>query len=61
MGEVFIGSKQLAQGAVTRGQLRWNFQSILPDVYARKGTVPALQTRIGGAWLWSGGYPLTLR
>jgi hypothetical protein len=54
MGEVFIGSEQLAQGAVTRGQLRWNFQSILPDVYARKGTVPALQTRIAGAWLWSG-------
>jgi hypothetical protein len=54
MGDVFVGSERLAQGSITRGQLRWNFESIFPDVYAPKDAAPMLQTRIGGAWLWSG-------
>ena len=54
MRDVFIGSERLAQGVLTRGQLRWNYESIFPDVYQPKADVPSLCPRIFGAWLWSG-------
>ncbi len=54
MQDVFIGSERLALGALTRGQLRWNYESIFPGVYAPKATITTLQTRTVGAWLWSG-------
>ena len=54
MRDVFIGSELLARGALSRGQLRWNYQSIFPDVYALKNACLPLQTRVVGAWLWSG-------
>ncbi|MDT5340803.1 MAG: hypothetical protein QOD90_6308 [Mycobacterium sp.] len=54
MRDVFIGSEQLARGALSWGQLRWNYESMFPDVYAPKGTCLPLQTRVMGAWLWSG-------
>ncbi|MDT5190684.1 MAG: hypothetical protein QOI28_2935 [Mycobacterium sp.] len=54
MQDVFIGSERLAQGVLTRGQLRWNYESIFPDVYRPKAAVPSLHPRIVGAWLWSG-------
>lgn len=54
MRGVFIGSEQLARGALTRGQLRWNYEAIFPDVYVSKAAAPSLCPRIIGAWLWSG-------
>ena len=54
MAEFFIGSEQLALGALTRGQLRWNYEAIFPDVYVPKAAVASLRPRIAGAWLWSG-------
>ena len=54
MAEVFIGSETLASGALTRGQLRWNFEAIFPDVYASRTTPPSLRRNTVGAWLWSG-------
>ena len=54
MRDVFIGSERLAQGALTRGQLRWNYEAIFPDVYLPKAATPSLCQRIVGAWLWSG-------
>jgi hypothetical protein len=54
MRDVFIGSEQLARGALTRGELRWNYESIFPDVYVPKAAAPSLSSRTVGAWLWSG-------
>ncbi|MBB5162663.1 hypothetical protein [Mycobacterium sp. AZCC_0083] len=54
MRDVFIGSERLAQGVLTRGQLRWNYEAIFPDVYQPKDALPSLCPRIVGAWLWSG-------
>lgn len=54
MREVFIGSEELARGALSRGQLRWRYEAIFPDVYALKGAELLLKTRTVGAWLWSG-------
>ncbi len=53
MGEVVRGSEAVAAGILTRGELRWNYRSIYPDVYVPNGSVPSLRTRTIGAWLWS--------
>lgn len=54
MEDVFIGSEALADGVLTRGQLRWNYRALYPDVYIPAGTTPSLLQRAVGAWLWSG-------
>lgn len=54
MREIFIGSERLVEGALTRGPLRWQYESIFPNVYAPKAAAPSLSRRIVGAWLWSG-------
>jgi hypothetical protein len=53
MREVFIGSAALANGALTRAQLRWNYRAMFPDIYFSKLVAPSLQLRTVGAWLWS--------
>jgi hypothetical protein len=53
MADVFIGSEALSRGALTRGQLRWNYRSIFPDVYIDRSAVPRAEHYIVGAWLWS--------
>ena len=53
MGGAILGSEAVAAGIVTRGQLRWNYRTIYPDVYLPRGTVPSMSTRAIGAWLWS--------
>jgi hypothetical protein len=54
MRDVFIGSERLARGALTRGQLRWKYEAIFPDVYVPKAAAPSLYPRIVGAWPRSG-------
>lgn len=54
MEDVFIGSESLVDGALSRGQLRWNYRAIYPDVYFPKKATPSLSHRTIGAWLWSG-------
>jgi hypothetical protein len=54
MADVFIGSEAVASGVLTRGQLRWNYRAIFPDVYIAKDTTPSLLQRAVGPWLWSG-------
>jgi hypothetical protein len=54
MEDVFIGSEALADGVLTRGQLRWNYRALFPDVYLRAEAMPSLSQRAVGAWLWSG-------
>ena len=53
MEDVFVGSAALASGLLTRGQLRWNYRALFPDVYVPKGATPQLAQRVAGAWLWS--------
>lgn len=54
MEDVLIGSEALADGVLTRGQLRWNYRAMFPDVYIPRETTPSLSHRAVGAWLWSG-------
>jgi hypothetical protein len=54
MREVFVGTEMLARGWLTRGQLRWNYCSIFPDIYVPRATAPSVASNTVGAWLWSG-------
>lgn len=54
MRDVFIGSEMLKAGGMTRGELRWNYRAIFPDIYVPKTAAPSLRHRTVGAWLWSG-------
>jgi hypothetical protein len=54
MAGVFVGSDAIARGALTRGQLRWNYRRIHPDVYLLKDAARSLRDDIRAAWLWSG-------
>ena len=49
----FLGTEAIACGASTRGQLRWNFDALHPDVYPAKGARRDLLTRTEAAWLWT--------
>ncbi|OBJ51936.1 hypothetical protein [Mycobacterium sp. 1423905.2] len=51
---VFLGSEALARGALTRGQLRWNYRRVHRDVYLPKDAPQTLWVNIRAAWLWSG-------
>ncbi|UQX10177.1 type IV toxin-antitoxin system AbiEi family antitoxin [Candidatus Mycobacterium methanotrophicum] len=53
MSEVFVGTEMLGDGGLTRGQLRWNYRSIYPDIYVPRATAPSLWRNTVGAWLWS--------
>jgi len=53
MDGVFLGSEALKRGEITRGQLRWNYRTIYPDVYEAKAVEPSLRANTVGAWLWS--------
>jgi hypothetical protein len=54
MCEVFVGTEILARGGLTKGQLRWNYNSIYPGIYVPKAAIPSLRGNTVGAWLWSG-------
>lgn len=51
--EPFIGSEAVASGDLTRGQLRWRYQRLHPDVYIVPDRVPDSIARARAAWLWS--------
>lgn len=53
MDEPIVGSEAVAGGALTRGQLRWNYRPIFPDVYIPKNSDRTLELTTIGAWLWS--------
>ncbi|ARG57834.1 MULTISPECIES: DUF559 domain-containing protein [Mycobacterium] len=54
MAKVFLASEALADGALTRGQLRWNYRRIQRGVYVPKDAPRTLRDDIRAAWLWSG-------
>jgi hypothetical protein len=49
----FIGSEAIADGALTRGRLRWNYVAIHPDVYLENGYRRDIMTNAHAAWLWT--------
>jgi hypothetical protein len=51
---VVKGTEALTSGALTRGQLRWNYRAIYRDVYLPKQKTRTLADNILAAWLWSG-------
>jgi hypothetical protein len=44
----------LAAGLLSRGQLRWNYRAVFPDIYIAREATKSLERRTIGAWLWSG-------
>jgi hypothetical protein len=51
----FRGTEALANGALTRAQLRWNHRALYPDIYVHNAVDVTLLVRIRAAWLWSRG------
>lgn len=49
-----IGTEAIAAGTLTRGQLRWRYTAIYPDVYVPNNTEPDPFVRAMAAWLWTG-------
>lgn len=47
-----IGSRAVARGELTRGQLRWRYGAIHPDVYIEKTAERTLATNTAAAALW---------
>jgi len=39
MSELFVGTEMLARGALTRGQLRWNYRSMLTGALSLIGAL----------------------
>lgn len=53
MEAAVLGSEAVASGVITRGQLRWNYRAIYPDVYIPRDITPTMRTKAYAAWLWS--------
>lgn len=52
MGDVVIGSEAIAQGRLTKSDLR-RHRALFRDVYLPQCDQPSLRERTTGAWLWS--------
>jgi hypothetical protein len=53
MPDPFIGAEALRNGALTRGQLRWNHSAVLPRVYQDKAAERTLYENTFATWLWT--------
>lgn len=53
MGAPFVGSEEIAAGALTPYQLRTRFRAIHRDVYIAHGVELTAVVRARAAWLWS--------
>ncbi|MBB2991008.1 hypothetical protein FHR72_002481 [Mycolicibacterium iranicum] len=53
MRPVILGSQAIKTGELTRGQLRWRYEPMFPDVHIRRDVPRTLRARTVGAWLWS--------
>jgi hypothetical protein len=54
MKTIFSGSEAVARGEISRGRLRWSYQSLYPNVYMPRVGQRSLYANTVGAWLWSG-------
>lgn len=52
MSSPFRGSDAIASGLLSRGQLRWNYTALHPDVYVAKGIERTLAVNTHAAALW---------
>ena len=50
----FVGSDAIRNGLLTRGQLRWHYEAVHPDIYLPKAGEAFLLTDATAAWLWTG-------
>lgn len=57
----FIGSEALRSGRLTRGQLRWNYSAVHPDIYVARDAQRTLALRTGAGALWVPGGVVTGR
>jgi len=57
----FLGSEALRSGRLTRGQLRWNYTAVHPDVYIDKDARRSLRVNTAAAALWVPGGIITGR
>ncbi|WP_422749883.1 hypothetical protein ACN27E_14810 [Mycobacterium sp. WMMD1722] len=55
MSGPFVGSEALANGTLSRHQLRTRYRALFPDVYLSKNSTPSLRQRVAAARLWAGG------
>lgn len=53
MPDPFIGAEAIQNGALTRGQLRWNHAAVLPRVYMDKSAHRTLYENTLATWLWT--------
>lgn len=58
---VFLGSEALRSGRLSRGQLRWNYTAVHPDVYLHKDAQRTLAVNAAAASLWVPGGIITGR
>lgn len=49
----FVGAEAVAVGALTRGQLRWNYRAVAPGIYLPKAVEADVLIRAKAAWLWT--------
>lgn len=54
MDRPFLGPPAVAAGALSRGQLRWNYRPVVPRVYAAKRMALSLLRHIEAVSLWAG-------
>lgn len=54
MHDPFLGSEAITAGTLTRGALRWNYTTLLPDVYIHKDARIDTWVKAQAAWLWTG-------
>ena len=53
MGPIFLASEAIASRQLSRGQLRYNYRAIYPDVYQLATDEITLRANTVAAWLWS--------
>lgn len=53
MSHPFLGAEAIAAGALTRGQMRWNYAAVHPGVYLPKDAEPSVVLNAAAAWLWT--------
>ncbi|MGV0837332.1 hypothetical protein [Mycolicibacterium thermoresistibile] len=53
MSHAFLGAEAIATGALTRGQLRWNFTAVHPGVYLPRNAERSVADNAAATWLWT--------
>jgi hypothetical protein len=54
MWQPFVAAEAISEGALTRGQLRWNYTAVHPGVYLPNDFERTLYVNAVAAWLWTG-------